>query len=129
MTNVLIVTYSKKQYSCIQNTVSYFQGLFGNSFKFEKMKKFLFAFFKWNKKDKWKIEFIYLIEEYIKTFSLDQWYPSKCLLSSNFRNSCVIMVSMKIEDTFVKVIFGWGILAAMFTSGQVNVNMLVDANR
>ena len=72
MTNVLIVTYSKKQYSCIQNTVSYFQGLFGNSFKFEKMKKFLFAFFKWNKKDKWKIEFIYLIEEYIKTFSLDQ---------------------------------------------------------
>jgi len=35
---------------------------------------------------------------------------------------------MKIEDTFVKVIFGWGILAAMFTSGQVNVNMLVDAN-
>ena len=35
----------------------------------------------------------------------------------------------RIEDYFVKVIFGWGILAAMFTSGPVKVNVFVDANR
>jgi len=34
----------------------------------------------------------------------------------------------RIEDYFVKVIFGWGILAAMFTSGPVKVNVFVDAN-
>jgi len=38
------------------------------------------------------------------------------------------MVSPRIEDTFVKVIFGWGILAAMFTSGPVKVNVFVGAN-
>ena len=36
---------------------------------------------------------------------------------------------VRIEDYFVKVIFGWGILAAMFTSGPVKVNVFVDANR
>jgi len=39
------------------------------------------------------------------------------------------MLSVRIEDYFVKVIFGWGILAAMFTSGPVKVNVFVDANR
>ena len=39
------------------------------------------------------------------------------------------MGSPRIEDTFVKVIFGWGILAAMFTSGPVKVNVFVGANR
>eukprot|EP00090_Calanus_glacialis_P026105 TRINITY_DN4095_c1_g1_i14.p1 TRINITY_DN4095_c1_g1~~TRINITY_DN4095_c1_g1_i14.p1 ORF type:complete len:103 (-),score=4.24 TRINITY_DN4095_c1_g1_i14:185-493(-) len=39
-----------------------------------------------------------------------------------------MMVSPRIEDTFVKVIFGWGILAAMFTSGPVKVNVFVGAN-
>jgi len=38
------------------------------------------------------------------------------------------MLSVRIEDYFVKVIFGWGILAAMFTSGPVKVNVFVDAN-
>jgi len=38
------------------------------------------------------------------------------------------MGSPRIEDTFVKVIFGWGILAAMFTSGPVKVNVFVGAN-
>ena len=38
-------------------------------------------------------------------------------------------MTARIEDYFVKVIFGWGILAAMFTSGPVKVNVFVDANR
>lgn len=38
------------------------------------------------------------------------------------------MVAVRIEDLFVKVIFGWLILAAMFTSGPGRVNVFVDAN-
>lgn len=37
-------------------------------------------------------------------------------------------MSPRIEDYFVKVIFGWGILAAMFSSGPVKVNVFVGAN-
>jgi hypothetical protein len=37
------------------------------------------------------------------------------------------MVAVRIEDLFVKVIFGWLILAAMFT-GPGRVNVFVDAN-
>ena len=39
------------------------------------------------------------------------------------------MVAVRIEDLFVKVIFGWLILAATFTSGPGGVNVFVDANR
>lgn len=35
----------------------------------------------------------------------------------------------RIENIFVKVIFGWGLLAAMFTSVPLNVNVFVGANR
>jgi len=38
------------------------------------------------------------------------------------------MVAVRIEDLFVKVIFGWLILAATFTSGPGGVNVFVDAN-
>jgi len=34
----------------------------------------------------------------------------------------------RIENIFVKVIFGWGLLAAMFTSVPLNVNVFVGAN-
>ena len=39
------------------------------------------------------------------------------------------MVTVRIEDLFVKVTLAWLILAAMFTSGPVRVSVFVDANR
>jgi len=38
------------------------------------------------------------------------------------------MATTRIENVFVKVIFGWGVLAAMFTSVPMNVNVFVGAN-
>lgn len=38
------------------------------------------------------------------------------------------MVATRIENIFVKVTFGWMLLAAMFTSVPLNVNVFVGAN-
>jgi len=38
------------------------------------------------------------------------------------------MVVIRIEDVFVKVVFAWGLLAAMFTSTPLKVNVFVGAN-
>ena len=58
-----------------------------------------------------------------------QWKHSVIIFSVLVSQGAGRMLSVRIEDYFVKVIFGWGILAAMFTSGPVKVNVFVDANR